>query len=102
MSDDRQAAHQRLAAEVLHLGQDLFATLIASVEALQTGGERDRAQMVSVEELRDASVEFFSALQLLFGVDLDKAKVRIPAEPAGSTARADAAGSTSDESEMIG
>ncbi|HEU5377417.1 MAG TPA: hypothetical protein VFV38_18500 [Ktedonobacteraceae bacterium] len=58
---------QRVAAEVLELGQSLFET------ALEAGNhhsaEKQEGEVYPTEEIRAATEEFFTALQLLLRIE---------------------------------
>ena len=61
-------SEQRLAREVLELGESLFET------ALEVGNQQHstgvEGEVYPLEELRTASQEFFSALRLLLGIEI--------------------------------
>ena len=59
---------QHAAAEVLELGEMLFDSAIEAVTRQPAQGER--ADVSLVEEMRGAADEFFMALRLLLGTEL--------------------------------
>lgn len=62
----RQEARQRLAAEVIELGESLFEMALEAGTHQPAAGEE--TTMYPVEEIQAATTEFFTALRLLLGV----------------------------------
>ena len=69
--DTSQDARQRVAAEVLELGQALFDAVIETAAARQSDGNDSTS--FPVDEVRAAADEFFTALRLLLGMDQEDA-----------------------------
>ena len=65
--DTSKGTRQRVAAEVLELGQALFDALIETATAQQL--EDNDSTSFPVDEVRAAANEFFTALRLLLGMD---------------------------------
>jgi transposase-like protein len=67
MNTFNEEGRQRIAAEVLELGESLFET------ALEVGNrqreEGQDSQVYPIEEIRATSQEFFTALQLLLRIE---------------------------------
>jgi len=59
---------QRLAAEVLELGESLFEMALEAGSHQSSTGEEGEAY--PIDELRAATQEFFSALRLLLGIEI--------------------------------
>ncbi len=63
---DRES-QQRIAAEVIELGEALFETALEAGDHRRAEGQEGEAY--PVEEIRAATDEFFTALRLLLGVE---------------------------------
>ena len=69
--DASKDARQRVAAEVLELGQALFDALIETAADRQP--DNSEPTPFPVDEVRAAADEFFTALRLLLGMDQEDA-----------------------------
>jgi hypothetical protein len=69
--DASRDARQRVAAEVLELGQALFDALIETAADRQP--ESNDSTSFPVDDVRAAADEFFTALRLLLGMDQEDA-----------------------------
>ena len=68
MEPSQSTSRQRLAAEVLELGESLFETALEAGNNQSSASEED--ETYPVDELREATQEFFSALRLLLGIEI--------------------------------
>ena len=68
---DTSNARQRVAAEVLELGQALFDAVIEAAAAREPDGSEPTP--FPVDEVRAAADEFFTALRLLLGMEQEDA-----------------------------
>jgi len=64
----QNASKQRLAVEVLELGESLFETALEAGSHQSSTG--DEGQAYPIDELQTATQEFFSALRLLLGIEI--------------------------------
>ncbi len=65
-NQDHQETRQRLAAEVIELGESLFEMALEAGTHQPAAGEETTAY--PVEEIQAATTEFFTALRLLLGI----------------------------------
>jgi hypothetical protein len=65
---NRNEIRQRAAAEVLELGEMLFDTAIETAARQSAIGEEP--EVLLVEEMRSAADEFFMALRLILGIEV--------------------------------
>ena len=67
LPDHNSSSNQRLATEVLELGESLFE--IALEAGNQPSSQGEEGEMYPLEELRAATNEFFTALRLLLRIE---------------------------------